>query len=436
MNLLDSIIDATMTAGNGPTVLSEQHNVNAINFVNGLSDPGEMIRCGYLPELRRQPGEQDDAYAERIRPLVMALPQHEQDRIMSAAIRRAGYDLSNGRVNVMVAGEAAWARLGVHVESAVSSEHAIHLAGLDWTVQKVNCFYDWQGVKRESDVFALVRSDTGAHLATVGSRYEPIQNQDAFAYLDRVLNEFGAKYETAGSLHGGKKVWMQAHFPSQDFRLPGNDENKSYVLFENCHDGTGAAYTYATSNRVVCANTLRVAHADSQNGLAIRHTGDVKKKVERARAALGIAVRGFQEFRRNAQVLVNKPLDINHYAPAVLDVVLGVTAAETALREKRVDPLTAATAIAEAERHFERLTKRKANVLDEILERYESPTNTAPGTAWAAFNAVTETLDHGTFNSKGRKGSQEEKLSRMMESAVSGESDAAKQVALTMALGN
>lgn len=106
-DLLSAAVAATESARvAAPTVVSEQHDLSCINWVAGLSDPGEMFRCGYLPEIRRQDGEQDAEYAERIRPIVMALPKHERDKIMGAAIRRAGLDVSTGKIAVMVAGQA------------------------------------------------------------------------------------------------------------------------------------------------------------------------------------------------------------------------------------------------------------------------------------------------------------------------------------------
>ena len=114
----------------------------------------------------------------------------------------------------MVAGEAArkalWHRLGVQVRDAVSSAEAITLASLNWRVEKVPTAYTWgDEVRPMPDVFALVRGDTGAHLGTVGNRYQVIQNAEAFAFMDAVLAEHGARYETAGAIYGGAKVWLQ-----------------------------------------------------------------------------------------------------------------------------------------------------------------------------------------------------------------------------------
>ena len=64
---MTSILDQIIENSGSAKVISQGHDGSNINFVNGLSDPGEMIRCGYLPEIRRQTGERDAEYAERIR---------------------------------------------------------------------------------------------------------------------------------------------------------------------------------------------------------------------------------------------------------------------------------------------------------------------------------------------------------------------------------
>ena len=257
-SLLDGIVESMSNGGGGPNIVGENHDTSTINFVAGLTDPGEMIACGYLPEIRRRSGEQDAEYAARILPIVMALPQDQRDKIMGAAIARAGLDTSTGKVAVMVAGPVAWHGLGVNVAEAVSSEHAIKLAGQDWKVLKLPMRYVHDGKEHESkETFALVRADTGAQLGTVGSRYKIIQNAEGFEFLDGVLEQWGARYETAGSIHGGKKVWMMAKFPRQAFAV-GTPEDKiePYAVLTNPHDGSGKAYCFPLTNRIVCAQHL------------------------------------------------------------------------------------------------------------------------------------------------------------------------------------
>ena len=46
-------------------------------------------------------------------------------------------------------------------------------------------------------------------LGVVTDRYKVIQNEEAFAFTDTLLGE-GVRYETAGSLQEGRRVWMLA----------------------------------------------------------------------------------------------------------------------------------------------------------------------------------------------------------------------------------
>jgi len=48
----------------------------------------------------------------------------------------------------------------------------------------------------------------------VSDRYKVVQNKDAFAFTDALLGE-GVKYETAGSLCDGKRIWLLAKLPER-----------------------------------------------------------------------------------------------------------------------------------------------------------------------------------------------------------------------------
>lgn len=435
--ILDQVFAATMSV---PTIVSEQHDASAINFVNSLSDPGEMIRCGYLPEIRRQPGEQDAEYAARIRPIVMALPAADREKIMAAATKRAGLDTSTGKVAVMVAGKPAWHGLGVNVADAVSSADAIRLASLDWMVEKTPLTYVFNGeTKTAPGVFGIVRRDTGTMLGDVGCQYEPIQNVSGFEFLDSVLNNFGARYESAGAVFGGKKLWMLVRLPGQSFRPAAGDEVEAYVIFTNAHDGTAAARCYPTSQRVVCANTLRVANAGRDDKvISIRHSKNVKAAVADAQLALGLAVEGFDRMAQDAEVLVHTPAVADRYFSDVMDAVLDVTAAQAKLG---ADALAAVLEVDEAnrklaERRFARKIEHRDAVLEDILKRYESETcgvGGIRGTAWSVLQAVTETVDHGKLSGR-HTGSEAEKASRRFESAIDGSGDRIKQTAYEMVM--
>ncbi len=85
--------------------------------------------------------------------------------------------------------EKPWHGLGTRVDEAQISKDALRLSDLDWkTDRKV--------------------------LGVVTDRYKVVQNTEAFSFTDALLGE-GVRYETAGSLQGGRKVWLLAKLPHE-----------------------------------------------------------------------------------------------------------------------------------------------------------------------------------------------------------------------------
>ena len=106
--------------------------------------------------------------------------------------------------------ETPWHGLGRIIMDAPASREALELAGLDWQVESRN-IYSGTGAMIPG-YRANVRSTDEAVLGVVSDRYRIVQNEEAFQFTDDLLGE-GVTYETAGSLQGGKKVWMLARLP-------------------------------------------------------------------------------------------------------------------------------------------------------------------------------------------------------------------------------
>src|SRR5262245_8223354 len=125
-------------------------------------------------------------------------------------------DQSRGKSAVFTVGEMPWHGLGSNVSEAVSSDEAIRLAELDWEVIQwpVNAVApDGWGAIAAKGLVANVRVDTKAVLGVVSHRYRPFQNTEAFRFCDALVGEGSARYETAGALRGGKRVWMLLRLP-------------------------------------------------------------------------------------------------------------------------------------------------------------------------------------------------------------------------------
>ena len=150
--------------------------------------------------------------------------------------------------------KAPWHGLGVRVEEVLGSKEALIQAGLDWKVEQTDV-YAASG-ERISGYKANIRDIDRSVLGIVGDRYKIVQNEEAFAFTDGLLGE-GVKYETAGSLAGGKIVWMLAKLPEK--YIISGDAIEPYLVFCNSHDGSGAI-------RVAMNGLRRCAHV-AYNGM-------------------------------------------------------------------------------------------------------------------------------------------------------------------------
>lgn len=179
--------------------------------------------------------------------------------------------------------ETPWHGLGTRVVEAPSSAEALIMAGLDWSVVQEPIY---TGNDLIEGYKANVRDKDRKVLGVVTDRYKVIQNNEAFAFTDELLGE-GVRYETAGSLQGGKKVWLLAHMP-HEYIISG-ERISPYLLFSNTHDGSGAIKVALTPIRVVCNNTLNLALATAKRSWSMIHTGDIKGKMSEARDTLFMA---------------------------------------------------------------------------------------------------------------------------------------------------
>ena len=177
-----------------------------------------------------------------------------------------------------------WHGLGVRVEEAPTSEAALIMAGLDWkVVQESVCTETGEVIPGYK---LNVRDRDRKVLGVVTDRYKIIQNREAFAFTDSLLKE-GVRYETAGSLQEGKRVWMLARLP-REYIIAG-ERISPYLVFSNTHDGSGAVKAALTPVRVVCNNTLNLALRTASRSWSMMHTGNIKDKIEEAKGTLFMA---------------------------------------------------------------------------------------------------------------------------------------------------
>lgn len=271
--------------------------------------------------------------------------------------------------------EPAWHGLGTVLESEVTTREMLevaHLAG--WNVRLEDVVLPGRSHK---NYFATVRTNPfdgdDDVLGIVGERYNVLQNEELFDFGDAILD--GARWETAGSIKNGTVVFGSLAL-EREVKVGGGDIVKSYLLVHTSHDGSLAIQASITPVRVVCQNTLNMAVGPRGKGakqsFRIRHTQTAQGKVAAAREALGLASKYMDEFDKQAQALIAKSITDEQF----FDII------STAYAKPEVDAKGSFT--------------KWENKMDTLWDIYRSDTVAGAdiaGTAWGAYNTLTERLD-------------------------------------------
>jgi len=165
-------------------------------------------------------------------------------------------EIVNGEAQMAYAGDTPWHGLGVKVPADLSPIQMLDKAGLNWSVEKESLITS-SGFA-VPDKKALVRSSDNKVLDIVGKDWNPVQNQEAFEFFDDFVSSGDMEMHTAGSLKGGQIVWALAKV-KESFKVFGNDEVESYLLFSNPHRFGQSVDVRFTPIRVVCNNTLTLS---------------------------------------------------------------------------------------------------------------------------------------------------------------------------------
>jgi phage/plasmid-like protein (TIGR03299 family) len=314
----------------------------------------------------------------------------------------------DGKTSMVYYGEPPWHRLGQCLDNPATAEEAIVSAGLDYEVQ-LTALATVDGLDVPQGK-AVVRYDTQDVLGVVGNNFVPVQNRQAFGFLDAIVGEGKLRYHTAGALGKGEKIWLLAKLPDQIRVKNSGDVVDKFLLLANAHDGSAALRVLFTPVRVVCQNTLSMALRQAEHqGVSIRHEGDLAAKLKQAQEVLGFAHRFYDDAQAKIDMLASHyptPVHLKQYFESLYP-----------------DP------------EEPKSNARAKNIREELHRLFETGIGHddpgIKGTSWTAFNAVTEYVDHHR-SSHGKYDSN--RLSRRLDSLWFGSGARLKQKAWDLAL--
>lgn len=302
-----------------------------------------------------------------------------------------------------------WA-MGTDVSDCSTSNEVMEKSGLNFIVDKCDLMARMPfGLKRNNIVnelagefsrdgyifrelpgaYATYRADNSQPLGLVGSKYEVVQNVDAFKFFDDAIGYGKARWDKAGILNGGCKIYLSAKLPVET--IVGQDKIDNYLVFSNSHDGTSSVNILFTPIRVICTNMLNSALKSADSYIRIRHTQSAKEKLQRGSEILRIAC----QHANTAQEFYNSLTKINMSDDKVMEYLANLQLTDKE-REALLD--------FDSKNGYKKLmmkdyltiertgiSSRKANQIASTFEYYLDGIGQKhiAGTAWGAYNAVT-----------------------------------------------
>ena len=323
----------------------------------------------------------------------------------------------------------AWHGLGMTFDKVMTAEEARYGDGkdnrLDWTVDSRQAgylnddgvFVPWKGrvCNLRSDIAS---TDPRGQLGMVSDLFVTVQQVEAFTFLDSLVMDGIMKYESAFSMRNGKRVCILGRMPEVD-EIAEGDELARFILWANNHDGTTAAQAFPTGYRVVCANTRALAYGRADRDgpdkrITISHSGDMTAKLDAAREMIRNAGRHFDRATEDARLLANKT----------------ITDAQFTQYLDRMVPLPENYgSVVQAERT--RLRRKRDTITGNYLSGREQQLPSIRRTAWAAYNAVSQYVDHDM-----KRNTPENRASSVLWGDGAGIKDNAHRVALELAASN
>jgi phage/plasmid-like protein (TIGR03299 family) len=313
-------------------------------------------------------------------------------------------------------GDAVGINLG---ENAVTAADAIRAAELDWIVRKTPAAYlelgpeigpaDWIQVPNE---YFLLRDKDNAVLGRCTGKYVPFQNVDGFNFLDSLVRDGAMLYHTAGSMQGGKKVWILAQLPGkfEIGRLSGaTNTHYPFLLVVLGHDGASGINLMATNIRAECANTVGFAEGRAEREKlhwSIAHTATAEAKLRLAASALAEIPRAMVAEQELLQELARDRMTQDEFIDFATGIFLDIDVTDPA----EVERLLA--------KWYEDATPRSKTIMEnkvaEVTKLFYEGQGAEGNTAYDAVQAFTEHFDHAEIKEKVRgKLAQAKRIARM-----------------------
>lgn len=292
----------------------------------------------------------------------------------------------DGRATIVVVDEGAWHRLVEPVKGPISMEEGIRLAHLNDLEYHLEPLYApipgkaGKFMELDNRFTTVARNPFSKEWEAIGGSV----TADYIMHTIEDINEFGGavlgegfSLSALGMIDEGRRMFASFKIRDYDF---GGDKSFAWMNLYTDFTGGMASIFKPGATRVVCKNTFHIGLNEKvEMQFRARHTGlRLPDRVEEARRALGFTERALDGFEVEVQRMLDAEVTERKFEQIVAQFIPIDKDATDALKFKR-----------EVQR-------------DEITKVWKQGTaKNISGTAWGAWNALTEYIDWtgGTYRS-------------------------------------
>jgi phage/plasmid-like protein (TIGR03299 family) len=320
----------------------------------------------------------------------------------------------------------AWHRLGVVVDGTLSAREAFRVANADFQVAGRPVFdADMQPIPGYQ---AIARMDTGKTLSVMTETYTPIQNESLIKIAEALHEDINM--DAVCVLSDGKKVTFTARIRGAEGDVVPGDPVQQYLIGCTSHDGSIPFQLLFSPIRVVCQNTLSAAlglasnqrHRD--NSIRIRHTKNADSLIQRLPELVDMRRRqfigGLDELRHMAATPCSMAKFRQYISSVFADQLQGT------VNDVRGDKSTERPKVLE-----------DLPAWPSVLQKFEgdaigSDLTASRGTAWGAYQAVTEYISHESGRTKDPMNAARKRLESIYWGSASDQLTKAHEYAISM----
>lgn len=282
---------------------------------------------------------------------------------------------NNGKDMIFVNGKSAWHNLGkplTNTNDIIEAQNTVYphsiiesdiLASIDGVTELMT---EYKG---------LVRDD-GKQIGIVKKSFETVQPSEFFATFKPFIDTGLIDLETGFSLKEGKQLVLLGKIKGSETEVVKNDAIKSYLTMFGGFDGSLSIGVSQTDIRIVCANTLKLAVKQGID-FKFKHTKNVRIKIDEAQSTIMQALANHHKSIEAYKYLASKKISRHEQETYIGKMLL---TEQEFKGEKEISP-------------------KKENIVHHVIDLLDTQRGlelvpAIRGTAWQAYNAMTEYITH------------------------------------------